>query len=334
MIPFVTLAEIQAAAARIAGTAVRTPLVPLNLPNLPFEIFVKVEAAQPIGSFKIRGAFNKVSQLTPEQLSKGVITYSSGNHAQGVAYAARAMGAKAVVVMPDNAPAIKAAATRALGAEVVFVGAASTARKAKAEELAAEHGYTIIEPYNHPHIIAGAATCGLEITQQLPDVDIVVAPVSGGGLLSGTATSVKLAAEAGLCNANVQVFGAEPLVAADAKESFDTKTLVEWPASRTASTISDGLRTQSLGQLNFEHILKHVNGIIAVTEEETLEAMKVLLAHTDLIPEPSGAVALAAVLYHSDQLPPAKKIAVVMSGGNVDPELLQTLQNELAVTTV
>lgn len=331
---FVTLSEIQAAAARLAGTAVRTPLIPLNLPGLPFQIFVKVEAAQPIGSFKIRGAFNKVSQLTPEQLSKGVITYSSGNHAQGVAYAARVMGAKAVVVMPDNAPAIKAAAARALGAEVVFVGPASTARKAKAEELAALHGYTIIEPYNHPHIIAGAATCGLEITQQLPDVDIVVAPVSGGGLLSGTATSVKLAAEAGLCNANVQVFGAEPLVAADAKESFDTKTLVEWPASRTASTISDGLRTQSLGQLNFEHILKHVNGIIAVTEEETLEAMKVLLAHTDLIPEPSGAVALAAVLYHSDKLPPAKKIAVIMSGGNVDPELLQTLQNELATTAV
>lgn len=329
---FVTLAEIQAAATRIASAAVRTPLVQLHAPNLPCEVFVKVEAAQPIGSFKIRGAFNKVSQLTPEQLAKGVITYSSGNHAQGVAYAAKVMGAKAVVVMPENAPTLKAVATRALGAEVVFVGPASTARKAKAEELAAEHGYTIIEPYNHPHIIAGAATCGLEITQQLPDVDIVVAPVSGGGLLSGTATSVKRAAEAGLCNPGVKVFGAEPLVAADAKESFDTKTLVEWPASRTASTISDGLRTQSLGQLNFEHILKFVDGIIAVTEQETLDAMKVLLAHTDLIPEPSGAVALAAVLYHSDQLPPAKKIAVVMSGGNVDPKLLETLQSELSTT--
>jgi len=331
---FVTLPEIQAAATRIAGTAVRTPLVQLHAPNLPFEIFVKVEAAQPIGSFKIRGAFNKVSQLSPEQLAKGVITYSSGNHAQGVAYAAKVMGAKAVVVMPENAPAIKAAAARALGAEVVFVGPASTARKAKAEELAAEHGYAIVEPYNHPHIIAGAGTCGLEITQQLPDVDIVISPVSGGGLLSGTSTAVKLAAEAGLCNPAVKVFGAEPAVAADAKESFDTKTLVEWPASRTASTISDGLRTQSLGELNFHHILKHVDGIIAVSEEETLAAMRVMLAHSDLVPEPSGAVALAAALYHSDQLPPAKKVVVVMSGGNVDPALLETLQSERAEIAV
>ncbi len=329
---FVTLAEIQAAATRIASAAIRTPLVQLHAPNLPCEVWIKVEAAQPIGSFKIRGAFNKVSQLTPEQLAKGVITYSSGNHAQGVAYAAKVMGAKAVVVMPENAPTLKAVATRALGAEVIFVGPASTARKAKAEELAAEHGYTIIEPYDHPHIIAGAATCGLEITQQLPDADLVIGPVSGGGLLSGTATGVKLAAQAGLCNPNVQVFGAEPLVAADAKESFETKTLVEWPASRTASTIADGLRTQSLGQLNFQHILKHVNGIVAVTEQEILDAMKVYLTHSDLVPEPSGAVTLAAVLFHADELPPAKKIVIIMSGGNVDPKLLETLQSELATT--
>jgi len=326
---FVTLAEIQAAHTRIASAAIRTPLVQLHAPNLPCEVWVKVEAAQPIGSFKIRGAYNKVSQLTPEQLAKGVITYSSGNHAQGVAYAAKVLGAKAVVVMPENAPPIKIAATRAFGAEVVFVGPASTARKAKAEELAAEHGYSIIEPYDHPHIIAGAATCGLEITQQLPDADLVIGPVSGGGLLSGTATGVKLAAEAGLCNPNVQVFGAEPLVAADAKESFETKTLVEWPASRTASTIADGLRTQSLGQLNFQHILKHVNGIVAVTEQEILDAMKVYLAHSDLVPEPSGAVTLAAVLFHAAELPPAKKIVIIMSGGNVDPKLLETLQSEL-----
>jgi threonine dehydratase len=339
---FVTLADIQAAAERIAGTAVKTPLVKLDLPNLPFEIYVKDEGAQPISAFKIRGAFNKVSQLTPEQLAKGVITYSSGNHAQGVAYAAKVMGAKAVVVMPDNAPALKAAATRALGAEVVFVGSASTARKAKAEELATQHGYTIIEPYNHPHIIAGAATCGLEIVTELPDVDLVLSPVSGGGLLSGTATAVKLAAEAGLCNPNVKVFGAEPLVAADAKESFDTKTLVEWPASRTSSTICDGLRTQSLGELNFEHILRYVDGIIAVPEEEILAAMRVFLAHSDLVPEPSGAVTLAAALFHANELPPAKKIAIIMSGGNVDPALLKSLRQtsrqpaepELAATGV
>lgn len=330
MSTYVTLPEIQSAATRVAGTALRTPLVQLHAPNLPCEVWVKVEAAQPIGSFKLRGAFNMIRQFTPEQLSKGVITYSSGNHAQGVAYAARALGSKAVIVMPDNAPQIKIDATRELGAEIVFVGPASSARKLKAEELAAEHGYTIVPPYDHPHIIAGAATCGLEIAQQLPDVDLVISPVSGGGLLSGTSTAIKLAAEAGLCAANVKVFGAEPAVAADAKESFDTKTLVEWPASRTSTTIADGLRTQSLGELNFVHILKHVDGIVAVTEDEILAAMRVFLAHSDLVPEPSGAVTLAAVLFHADQLPPAKKIVVVMSGGNVEPKLLKSLQAELA----
>ncbi len=330
MADFVTLAEIQAAAVRIAGTAVKTPLVRLDAPGLPFELYVKDEGAQPISAFKIRGAYNKVSQLTPGQLAKGVITYSSGNHAQGVAYAARALGAKAVVVMPENAPALKAAATRSYGAEIVFVGPASTARKVKAEELAAEHGYTIIEPYDHPHIIAGAATCGLEIVSQMPDVDLVITPVSGGGLLSGTATAAKRAAEAGLCNPDVKVFGAEPEVAADAKESYDTRTLVEWPVSRTTSTICDGLRTQSLGQLNFKHILRFVDGIVAISEEETLAAMRFLLAHSSLVPEPSGAVALAAALYHADELPKAKKVVVVMSGGNVDPALLKSLQGELA----
>ena len=152
---FVTLAEIHEAHLRVAGTAAITPLTPLPGTN----IHIKAESAQPIGSFKLRGAFNMISQLTPEQLAKGVITYSSGNHAQGVAYAARALGSKAVIVMPDNAPQVKIDATRELGAEVVFVGPASSARKLKAEELAAEHGYAIIPPYDHPHILAGAATC-------------------------------------------------------------------------------------------------------------------------------------------------------------------------------
>ena len=324
---FVTLPEIQSAAARIAGTAVQTPLLPL--PGCPVHspaIYIKAESAQPIGSFKLRGAFNMISQLSPEQLAKGVITYSSGNHAQGVAYAARALGSKAVIVMPDNAPQVKVDATRALGAEVVFVGPASSARKLKAEELAAEHGYSIIPPYDHPHIIAGQATCGLEITSQLPAVDLVLSPVSGGGLLSGTATAVKLAAAQGLCNPAVRVWGCEPALAADAKESFDTRTLVEWPASLTSRTLGDGLRTQSLGELNFHHILRHVDGIVTVTENEMLAAMRHLLTHTDLIPEPSGAVTLAAALYHQHELPPAHQIVVILSGGNVDPALLAMLR--------
>ncbi len=320
----VNLDEIKGAAARIAGTAVETPLVRLDMPGLPFELWVKCESAQPIGSFKLRGAFNMIAQLPPEALAKGVITFSSGNHAQGVAYGARALGAKAVIVMPDNAPAVKIEATAALGAEVVFVGPASSARREKAEQLAAEHGYTIIPPYDHPHIIAGQATCGLEIVEQLPDVDLVLSPVSGGGLLSGTATSVKLAGRPG-----IHVWGAEPLLAADAKESFDTKALVEWPAAMTTRTIGDGLRTQSLGVLNFEHILQYVDGILTVTEEEILEAMRVMLRHSDLVPEPSGAVTLAAALFHADELPAAQRVVVILSGGNVEPSLLRGLKNNV-----
>ena len=319
---FVTLAEIHAAHQRVAGTATITPLIPL--PGT--DIYIKAESAQPIGSFKLRGAFNMIAQLPPQQLARGVITYSSGNHGQGVAYSARALGTRAVIVMPDNAPRVKVDATRALGAEVVFVGPASSARKLKAEALAAEHGYAIIPPYDHPHIIAGQATCGLEIAQQLPTVDLVLSPVSGGGLLSGTATAIKLAAAEGLCNPAVKVWGCEPALAADAKESFDTKTLVEWPAVLTSRTLGDGLRTQSLGELNFHHILRHVDGIVTVSEEEMLAAMRHLLTHTDLIPEPSGAVTLAAALYHQHALPPAKQIVVILSGGNVDPTLLATLR--------
>ncbi len=322
MSDFVPLSDIEQAARRIAGTAVVTPLLPLPGTH----IFIKAESAQPIGSFKLRGAYNMIAQLTPQQLALGVITFSSGNHAQGVAYAARALGAKAVIVMPDNAPKVKIDATRALGAEVVFVGPASSARRLKAEELAAAHGYTIIPPYDHPHIIAGQATCGLEIVQQLPEVDLVLSPVSGGGLLSGTATAVKLATDG-----RVQVWGAEPELAADAKESFDTRTLVEWSAAQTSRTLGDGLRTQSLGALNFEHILRHVDGIVTVTEDEMLAAMRVLLTRTDLIPEPSGAVTLAAALYHQHELPASQKTVVILSGGNVDPALLAQLQTEVAV---
>ena len=316
--------EIRAAAERIRGTAVRTPLV--RLPGTG--VWLKAESAQPIGSFKLRGAYNTIAQLGAEALRLGVITYSSGNHAQGVAYAARALGSKAVIVMPDNAPGVKVDATRALGAEIVFVGPASSARKEKAEELAELHGYTMIPPYDHAHIVAGQATCGLEIAEDMPDVDLVVSPVSGGGLLSGTATAVKLAAEAGLCRAGVQVWGAEPELAADAKESFETRTLVEWPAAMTSRTLGDGLRTQSLGRMNFELILQYVDGIVTVTEEEMLEAMRVILRETDLVPEPSGAVTLAAALFRKGELPEAEKTVVILSGGNVDPVLLERLRGE------
>ena len=319
----VTLDEIRAAQQRIAGVAVRTPLYQLKRARLrmaklvvpEFDLYIKAESEQPIGSFKLRGAYNMVAQLSPEALQRGVITHSSGNHAQGVAYAARALGAKAVIVMPENASENKKQATRALGAEIVTVGPASSERQAKAEELARQFGYTIIPPYDHPAIIAGQATCALEILEQLPEVELLIAPVSGGGLLSGTAAAVKLSAS------GVKVWGAEPELAADAKESFERKHLVKWPAEKTTRTIGDGLRTQSLGALNFEHVMRFVDGIVAVSEEEILSAMRIMLSVTKLVPEPSGAVALAAALYHADELPRARKVTVILSGGNLDPAL-------------
>jgi threo-3-hydroxy-L-aspartate ammonia-lyase len=342
MSEFVTLHEIRAAKERIAGVAVRTPLYRVErarlrmgkFPEPEFDLYIKAESEQPIGSFKLRGAYNMVAQLSPEALQRGVITYSSGNHAQGVAYAARALGAKAVIVMPNNAPEVKIAATRALGAEIVFVGPASSERRMKAEELVAEFGYAMIPPYDAPQIIAGQATCGLEILEQLPNVELVMSPVSGGGLLSGIATAVKLAAQAGLVGAGVQIWGAEPELAADAKESFYSKTLVEWPAAKTTRTVGDGLRTQSLGALNFEHVIRFVDGIVTVSEEEILAAMRVMLSATNLVPEPSGAVTLAAALFHSHELPKVKKVAVVLSGGNLEPALREKLDGELAAAGV
>ena len=312
----VSIETIRAAAERIAGVAVKTPLVRAPFVGVAGEVWLKAESLQPIGSFKLRGAANKILQLSEEEIARGVITYSSGNHAQGVAYAAREVGAKAVIVMPSNAPAIKRAATIALGAEVVDVGVASSERLAMAEKLVREHGYVVVPPYDDVQIIAGQATCGLEIVEELPDVDLVLAPVSGGGLLSGTATAVKrLRPEA-------KVFGVEPELAGDTAESFRTGNIVTWPAEMTSWTIADGLRTQSVGQRNFAHIQAFVDGIITVTEAEIRAAMRAIVAVARLVPEPSGAVAAAALLFHAAELPAYRKAVAVVSGGNVDPKLL------------
>jgi threonine dehydratase len=265
--------------------------------------------------------------MTAEELARGVITYSSGNHGQGVAYAARALGARAVVVMPASAPAVKIEAVWALGTEVVLVGAASEERRAKAETLAAEFGYTVVPPYDDPAIVAGQATCGMEILEQLGLSDgttVILSPVSGGGLLSGIAAAVKLSGAEG-----VQVWGAEPELAADAKESFDTKTLVEWPAEQTTRTISDGLRTQSLGRLNFAHIVRFVDGIVTVSEEEIVAAMRVMLAATGMVAEPSGAVTMAAALFHHAEVPHCERMVVVLSGGNIEEGMRRELETSI-----
>ena len=308
----VSLDAIRAAAARIAPIAMKTPLVRAAFPGVSGhgtgrEIWLKAESLQPIGAFKIRGAAN---------------TYSSGNHAQGVAYAAREVGAKAVIVMPSNAPAIKRAATLALGAEVVDVGLASSERLAVAEELVRKHGYVVIPPYDDDQIIAGQGTCGLEIVEELPDVDLVVSPVSGGGLLSGVATAVKQ------LSPKTKVFGIEPELAGDMAESFRTGEIVTWPAEATSRTIADGLRTQSVGVRNFAHIQAFVDGIITVTEAEIRAAMRAIVAAARLVPEPSGAVSTAALLFHGDQLPAYRKAVAVVSGGNVDPVMLAQVLTE------
>jgi threonine dehydratase len=320
----VSLDAIREAAARIASIAVKTPLVRAPFPGISGEVWLKAESLQPIGAFKIRGAANKILQLTPEEIARGVITYSSGNHAQGVAYAARAVGAKAVIVMPSNAPAIKRAATLALGAEVVDVGPASTERFAKAEDLIREHGYIVVPPYDDEQIIAGQATCGLEIVEQFPDVDLVLSPVSGGGLLSGVAAAVKQ------LRPTAKVFGVEPELAGDTAESFRTGKIIEWSAELTSRTIADGLRTQSVGTRNFAHIQAFVDGIITVSEAEIRAAMRAIVATTRLVPEPSGAVATAALLFHAGQLPPYRKAVAIISGGNVAPEMLAQVLTETA----
>ena len=320
----VSLDDITLAASRLRGIAARTPLIPYPRQQLGRELYLKPESLQPVGSFKLRGAYNKIASLAGAERRHGVISYSSGNHAQGVAYAARALGVKAVIVMPGNAPRIKIDSTRALGAEIIFVGPASSERKARAEDLAREHGYAIIPPYNDEKIIAGAATAGLEILADLPDADLVLVPVGGGGLISGIASAFKLS------GSQAKVIGVEPELASDAQASFRSSRIVELSAEQTARTLADGLRTQSVGEINFDHIRCFVDDIVTVSEAEILAAIRTLALDGKLVAEPSGAVTFAAFLFRADQLPPARKTAAVISGGNIDPALLVRVLSQTA----
>jgi threonine dehydratase len=314
----VTLEEIRAAQARIHSVTVRTRLIEFNHPeSAARQLFFKPENQQPIGAFKLRGAYNKIASLSEADRKRGVITYSSGNHAQGVAYAARALGVKAVIVMPDNAPAIKREATAALGAEIVFVGPGSAERQIKAEELAARHGYVIVPPYNDEQIIAGQGTMGLEILEDLPEVETVFAPVGGGGMISGVAAAIKLSKPA------VNVIGVEPELAGDAQASLRAGKIVQFPAGEVSRTIADGLRTQSIGPINFEHIRRYVDDIVTVTEDEIREAVRLLALNPKTVAEPSGAVAAAGFLFHREQLPKTRLNVAIISGGNIDPKMLE-----------
>ena len=324
----VSLSDVRAAQALVDNVTVHTPLIEFRLCDAdPRRLFLKPENQQPIGAFKLRGAYNKIASLSGAERKRGVITYSSGNHAQGVAYAARALGVKAVIVMPNNAPAIKRDATIAMGAEIVTVGPGSTERQLKAEELAARHGYVIVPPYNDEKIIAGQGTMGLEILEDLPNVEMVLTPVGGGGMLSGVATAIKLS------KPSVKVIGVEPELAADALASLRSGNIVQFPADEVSRTMADGLRTQSIGALNFEHIRQYVDDIITVAEDEILQAMKYLLTNPGMVVEPSGAVAVAGFIFHAAQLPQSRLSVAIVSGGNIDPRMLEEIRATETKTT-
>lgn len=313
----ITLTQLHEAQERLKGVAVHTPLVryfELAEKATDEELYFKPENLQPIGSFKLRGAYNKIASLTEAERGRGVITYSSGNHAQGVAYAARALGARAVIVMPAAAPKVKMEATATLGAEIVTVGNGSDERREKALELATKHGYVVIPPYDDAAIIAGQGTAGLEILEDLPDVDLILVPVGGGGLSSGVAAAVKLS------GSHARVIGVEPALASDAQQSLQAGHVVRISGESAASTVADGLRTQSIGALNFEHLTKYLDGVVTVAEDEILRAMRQIITGARLLAEPSGAVTMAAWMFHRAELPVARKTVAIISGGNADPK--------------
>jgi threonine dehydratase len=317
----VTLQNIRGAQVRLHGITVSTGLIEFNHPESKSRcLFLKPENQQPIGAFKLRGAYNKIASLSEEDRKRGVVTYSSGNHGQGVAYAARALGVKAVIVMPENAPSIKREATAALGAEIVLVGPGSAERQLRAEELAEQYGYVIVPPFNDEQIIAGQGTIGLEVLEDLPEVETVFAPVGGGGMISGVATAIKLS------KPSVKVIGVEPELAADAQASLRAGKIVQFPAGEVSCTIADGLRTQSIGPINFEHIRRYVDDIVTVSEDEIREAVRLLAANPKTVAEPSGAVTVAGFLFRRDQLPKTKVNVAIISGGNIDPKMLEELR--------
>ncbi|HWZ45255.1 MAG TPA: threonine/serine dehydratase [Candidatus Saccharimonadales bacterium] len=317
----VQLKDIRAAQALLRGVTVRTPLVRCQLPD-GRHISVKPENLQPIGSFKLRGAYNKISSLTPEERKRGVVAHSSGNHAQGVAWAARALNVRATIVMPRTAPPVKLEATRSMGAEVVLVGPASEERIQKAEELERERNLVPVPPYNDEKIIAGQGTIGLEIFEDLPDAALVLVPIGGGGVISGIATALKES------NPGIKIVGVEPEFAADAQASLRTGTIQSVSGESTARTSADGLRSQSIGPINFEHIRRYVDDIITVTEQEIRRALKHLLFSARILAEPSGAVTTAAALFHASQLPAAGPVVAVVTGGNVDPGVFSDILME------
>jgi threonine dehydratase len=363
-LPLVTLDAIRDAAGVLRGVVVRTPLLPFGAP-LPGDArggtraWLKPESLQPIGAFKLRGAYYSVAMLSAEARAAGVVAHSSGNHAQGVARAARLLGVRAVIVMPSDAPAVKVARVRADGAEIVVVGPASEERAERAADLVRTDGLTLVAPYDDAATITGQGTVGLEIVEQVAELDragdreravtgagrrghlgvgygghrrtresatlaapmplTVLVPVGGGGLASGVATAVKT------LRPDATVIGVEPELGADAQESLRVGHIVTWPAETVGSTIADGQRTAHIGPRTFAHMSRYLDAIITVSEDEIRRAMVRAAREARLVLEPSGATSLAALLFRSASLPDGGRIVAVLSGGNVDPARYATL---------
>ncbi|MBN3932142.1 pyridoxal-phosphate dependent enzyme [Streptomyces verrucosisporus] len=307
--PPVTLEDVRDAAARIEGVAHRTPVLrSRTLDSLAgAEVFLKCENLQRVGAFKFRGAYNAASRLSSEQLARGIAAYSSGNHAQAVALAARELGTTAVILMPEDTPRSKLEATAGYGAEIVTYDRYTGDRVALGEALAAERGLTLIPPYEHPHIIAGQGTAALELIEEVGELDALVAPIGGGGLIAGSATAAK-----GLLP-GIRVIGVEPEAGDDTRRSLEAGGRVSIPVPRT---IADGLAAETPGELTFSVNRRLVDEIVLVDDDRIREAMRLTFERLKTVVEPSGAAALAAVLAgRPDPLP--RRIGVIVSGGNV-----------------
>jgi threonine dehydratase len=311
--------QILAAKERIKGYANLTPIMTSSTLNhlVGAEVYFKCENFQKVGAFKFRGAFNSISQLSDAEKARGVIAFSSGNHAQAVALVGKMLNVQTTIVMPDDAPAIKRAATLAYGATVVEYHPETETREAITRELESRHGYVLIPPFDHQHVIAGQGTAALEMFEALGHLDMLLTPCGGGGLLSGSAIAAR-----GM-SPNCRVIGVEPVLADDATKSFHTKTL---HSVKNPPTIADGTRTPSLGEITFPLVLEYVNDMKTVTEEAIMEAVRFLFHRMKLVVEPSGALGLAALL--SGAVKPTGKVGVILSGGNIDSAMMQKILSE------
>jgi threonine dehydratase len=321
--PLVTLEDIRAAAANLAGVALRTPLVAFGaVPGGTARVLLKAESLQPIGAFKIRGAYHAIASLSAGERARGVVTHSSGNHAQGVALAARLLGTRAVIVMPSNAPTIKRQRVESDGAEIVTVGPASDDRAAMARRLADEQGLVLIPPYDDDRIIAGQGTLGLEIAEDVPDLAAVLIPIGGGGLSSGVAVAIRA------LHPGARVIGVEPELAADARDTLRAGRIVHWEAEAVSRTIADGARGQAIGRRPFAHLSRLMDDVVTVSEAEIAAAVRLVAEESRLVVEPSGALAPAAARYRAADAGLTNlsgTVVAVVSGGNVDPDQYRAL---------